>query len=200
MIELAVTIDAGEPSVKACYTLEGDGPLALSCYEVFSTVRASLQVKHWANTRALARKFAAERQLPALKRQLMTYVLTCVQTGFTYFESRFGGELLPCVKGFKAASLFHRLKITDLHPDASTVDDFKAFPFLHDAIPDLQKELPQYLAAAEGVSAETELVKKSCHTGQLHVSRYCYASHPLLQLRGCLVPSKTPSVTSRVEH
>ena len=29
-IELAVTIDAGEPFVKACYTLEGDGPLALS--------------------------------------------------------------------------------------------------------------------------------------------------------------------------
>ena len=86
MIELAVTIDAGEPSVKACYTLEGDGPLALSCYEVFSTVRASLQVKHWANTRALAWMFAAKRQLPALKQQLMTYALTCVQTGFTYFE------------------------------------------------------------------------------------------------------------------
>jgi len=54
-----------------------------------------------------------------------------------------GGELLPCVKAFKAASLFHPLKITDLHLDASTVDNLKAFPFLHDAIPDLQKELPQ---------------------------------------------------------
>ena len=83
MIELAVTIDTGEPFVKACYTLEGDGPLALSCYEVLSTVRASIQVKHWANTCALARKFAAERQLPALKQQLMTYALTYVQTGST---------------------------------------------------------------------------------------------------------------------
>ena len=116
-------------------------------------------MKHWANTHALARKFAAECQLPALEQQLMTYALTCVQPGFTYFESRFGGELLPCVKAFKAASLLHPLKITHLHPNASTVDDLKAFPFLHDAIPDLQKELPQYLAAAEGVSAETELLK-----------------------------------------
>lgn len=46
MIELAVTIAAGEPFVKACYTLEGDGPLALTCYEVLSTVKASIQVKH----------------------------------------------------------------------------------------------------------------------------------------------------------
>ena len=44
MIELAVTIDAGEPFVKACYTLEGDGPLALFYYEVLSTVKVSIKV------------------------------------------------------------------------------------------------------------------------------------------------------------
>ena len=38
LIELAVTIDACEAFVKACYTLEGDGPLALTCYNVLSTV------------------------------------------------------------------------------------------------------------------------------------------------------------------
>jgi len=104
----------------------------------------------------------------------MTYALTCVQTGFTYSESRFGGELLPCVKAFKAASLFHPLKITDFHPDASRVDDLKAFPFLHDAIPDLQKKLPQYLDAAEGVSAETELLKWSKKQEKLpHWSAAC---------------------------
>ena len=32
-IELAATIDWGEPFVKACYYLEGDGPLAVDCYE-----------------------------------------------------------------------------------------------------------------------------------------------------------------------
>lgn len=159
MIELAVTIDAGEPFIKACYTLEGDGPLALSCYEVLSTVKAAIQVKHWANTRAIAQKFAAERQLPALEQQLMAYALTCVQPGFTYFESKFGGELLPCVRAFQAASLFHPVKITDLHPDASIVEDLKAFHFLQGAILDLQRELPQYLAAAEGVSAEVEVLK-----------------------------------------
>ena len=37
-VELAAVIDAGEPFVKATYVLEGDGPLALSCYEVVYTV------------------------------------------------------------------------------------------------------------------------------------------------------------------
>lgn len=73
MIELAITIDAGESFVKACYTLEGDGPLALTCHEVLSTVRASIQVKHWANTRAIARKIAMDRQVSALEQQLVTY-------------------------------------------------------------------------------------------------------------------------------
>jgi len=32
-MELAITIDFGEPFVKETYNLEGDGPLALSEYE-----------------------------------------------------------------------------------------------------------------------------------------------------------------------
>ena len=36
MVELAVTIDAAAPFVKATYNLEGDGPLALTCYEAIS--------------------------------------------------------------------------------------------------------------------------------------------------------------------
>ena len=79
----------------------------------------------------------------------MTYAETCVPPGFTYFESKFGGELLPCVKAFKAARLLHPVKITDLRLDVSKVEDLKTFPLLQDAILDLQKELPQYLASAE---------------------------------------------------
>ena len=35
----------------------------------------------------------------------------------------------------------------------------KTFPFLQDVILDLQKELPHYLAAAEGVSADLEILQ-----------------------------------------
>ena len=41
MVELAVTVDAGMPFVQATYNLEGDGPLALTCYETISALNAA---------------------------------------------------------------------------------------------------------------------------------------------------------------
>ena len=46
MVELAVTVDAGVPFVKATYKLEGDGLLAIECYEILSSVKAAIQVCH----------------------------------------------------------------------------------------------------------------------------------------------------------
>ena len=46
MVELAVTIDAAMPFVKATYVLEGDGPLALSCYETISALNAAARQAH----------------------------------------------------------------------------------------------------------------------------------------------------------
>ena len=41
-IELAATIDFGEPFVKAMYNLEGNGPLALKCYEIVDALSAGI--------------------------------------------------------------------------------------------------------------------------------------------------------------
>ena len=41
-VEIAATVDWGEPFVKACYRLEGDGPLAFDCYEMIDQVIASV--------------------------------------------------------------------------------------------------------------------------------------------------------------
>ena len=37
-IELTAVVDWGAPFVKATYTLEGDGALAVECYEIVDTV------------------------------------------------------------------------------------------------------------------------------------------------------------------
>ena len=50
LIELAVSIDAGEVFVKATYDLEG-GPLVLECYEKIIGFRNLIQVRHWPNSR-----------------------------------------------------------------------------------------------------------------------------------------------------
>ena len=44
LLELAVTTDTREPSVKACYKPEGDGQLAFQIYEVISSIKTAIQV------------------------------------------------------------------------------------------------------------------------------------------------------------
>ena len=48
-IEIAATVDWGEPFVKACYTLEGDGPLSLECFEIIDKVKAAVAVENIPN-------------------------------------------------------------------------------------------------------------------------------------------------------
>ena len=45
-----MTIDFGEPFVKATYRLEGDGPLALAAYEGIVTLYASISAQHFPDT------------------------------------------------------------------------------------------------------------------------------------------------------
>ena len=52
-IELAITIDAGEPFVKATYRLEGDGPLVFTAYEEISALSNSISTQHYPNTNAV---------------------------------------------------------------------------------------------------------------------------------------------------
>ena len=49
-LELAATVDWGEPFVKASYFLEGDGPLCIDCYEAIS---AAVHTAHMPNVRAI---------------------------------------------------------------------------------------------------------------------------------------------------
>ena len=62
LIELVVNVDVGEVLVKANYDLEGDGLLSLECYEKIVGVRNSIQVRHWPNTTAAAKRIATALQ------------------------------------------------------------------------------------------------------------------------------------------
>ena len=62
----------------------GDGPIY---YEVLSSVRASVQVKHWPNTQAVAQILA---QNPAMEQILLTHTITCVQPVSPTLRGSFG--------------------------------------------------------------------------------------------------------------
>ena len=54
-MELAAVIDIGSYFVKATYNLEGDGILAVSCYEELLKIRAAIALRYYPNVRAVAR-------------------------------------------------------------------------------------------------------------------------------------------------
>ena len=138
--------------VKATYDLEGDGPLALECYEKVMGVQNSIQVRHWPNTLAVARRIATSH-VP--EQFWMSYAVNCVQPGFDYFNTKFFHDFTPSMEAFKSARLFNPGKVTDLKPTAASLDTLKAFPFFKDELIEaLKQELPSYLAAAHGTPRE----------------------------------------------
>lgn len=76
-----MTVDAGMPFVRATYSLEGDGPLALSCYEIISALKAAVQQAHYPNLQALTTQLACGNM--QVQQQWTQYAISCVQPGLT---------------------------------------------------------------------------------------------------------------------
>lgn len=81
-VELAAVVDGGESLVKATYKLEGDGPLALSAYELVNTILVPIRVSYFPNVDAIARQLCPAN--PTGHQQWVAYALQCLQPGFDY--------------------------------------------------------------------------------------------------------------------
>ena len=159
-VELAITVDAGEPFVKATYRLEGDGPLVLSAYEEIAALRVAISNQYYPNTNAVATKLSSNR--PTLKQQLLDYGKVCVKAAYEYFHQKFDINLKEAVSIFKQARFFDPAKIGELKPSCSDIDDLKAILGLRSGslLEGLKAELPTYMATADGVS--TLVDKQQC--------------------------------------
>ena len=157
-VELTVVIDVEEHFVKATYQLEGDGPLVFSCFEVLLTVDKSIHSAHIPNTQAVIGHLTGMPISSQLGQEWLPYAKRCVGPGLNYFKMKFNGELSGTVAAFKAARFFLPCKIHEMKPDASAIDDLKAFPFLDNVtvLNGLKVELPSYLAKAADVSPSIE--------------------------------------------
>lgn len=69
-------------SCEVTYKLEGDGPLALSAYELVNTILASTTVSYFPNVDAVARQLCPAN--PTCHQQWVAYALQCFQPGFDY--------------------------------------------------------------------------------------------------------------------
>ena len=117
-LEIAATVDLGEPFVKACYFLEGDGPLAFECYEAIERVSASLCVGNTPNVHAIAQRLSGEQlsDMPTHTQKLVTYAKSCIQPGLDYSERQVGSSLKASLAAFKCARLFEPQKIYTMQP------------------------------------------------------------------------------------
>ena len=108
-MELDITVDVGEPFVKATYRLEGDSPLVLSAYEEIAALRVAISHQYYPNTNAVATKLSSNRS--DLKQQLLDYGKVCVQAAYEYFHQKFNIDLKEAVSIFKQARFFDPAKI-----------------------------------------------------------------------------------------
>ena len=81
-VELAVSVDAGLPFVQATYKLEGEGPLALQCYEVIASLTAAVNMAQppYPNVLAVSRKLSGgnvQLQQQMLQHAVTVYNLVC---------------------------------------------------------------------------------------------------------------------------
>ena len=73
--EIATTVDAMEPFVKATYKLEGDGALSLVAYQQLSLLYASVSNQHYPNVVAVGQK---QRKMLHMSSNLLTILrLVC---------------------------------------------------------------------------------------------------------------------------
>ena len=152
-LELAATVDAGEPFVKATYRLEGDGPLALECYEVVTMVQAAIHSGHYPNVTALAQRFSCGNSVAM--NQLIRYTQSCVKPGQHYFTAQLQQSLKGPLAAFKAARILSPHKVTEMQPVVSDVDQLSSFPFISSTVlDDLKAELPAYIAKADSVDSK----------------------------------------------
>ena len=112
-MELAITVDAGEPFVKATYHMEGDGPLVFSAYEEISTLRSTISNPFYPNVRAVADELAGG--VPSLNNQLINYAKACVKPAYDYFNRKFGEDLEVAVSAFKLARFFSPAKVLNCY-------------------------------------------------------------------------------------
>ena len=170
-IELAITIDAGEPFVKFTYRLEGDGPLTLTAYQKISTLRAAMSTEHYPNVVAVSNKLTA---VSTSRNQLIAYAKACVKPAYDCFEKKFNEDLAIPLSMFKCACLFDPTKISDMKPTGPNVETLRLFSLLNNdvKINGLKSELPAYLA-----TSEMFLLKLTSYSGGESKRTYCQTGH-----------------------
>ena len=87
---------------------------------------------------------------------MVTQAKACIQPVLNFYQQKFSVQFRDTVYAFKIAWLCCPMQVQH-HPTAASLEEFRNFPFLdNDIIANLARQLPDYLAATDGVVMEDE--------------------------------------------
>ena len=139
--------------IRDCFRLGKYSPDSQSARPILVTLSSTVDVSNILSNCCLLPSSISIR--PDLSPQL-----DCVTPAYLYFQSKFDNELNPAVEAFKVARYVSPSKVNELKPDDSDVDSMRIFPFLDsDCVGALKSELPSYLAAAEDVCENVDIIQ-----------------------------------------
>ena len=150
-MELAATVDFGEPFVRKTYIIEGDGMLSVNAYTHLQEVATAAQDAVYSNFEALVKDIAPGDV--GHQNQLKEHANGCVRPAIRYFLTKFNHEDSPLfanVLAYKAARLCCPLFVAKTNAVPALVDGLRAFPPLDKdgTIQQLKVELAAYKVAA----------------------------------------------------
>ena len=169
-VELAAVQDGATLFIKATYTLEGDSLLAFSAYDELLKCKMFIDNPHLPNLEAICRELGGNitPHTPEYTR-LYNHGLSVLEPGYAYFKQKIMGDesdgqnpadLAGMVHLFKTARYLHPCRAVELGFSLALIDEFltvKAVKKGTISIQNLRNELPQYLAACQGVSLDIDL-------------------------------------------
>ena len=105
-VELAAVLDGAQPFLKACYSLEGDGPLAFEVYDEIKKCENFIANPHFPNLSAICAELGGI-QLPRSTEYIRLYHLgeDCVRPGFEYFTATIMGKLRPQLDALQSSGV-----------------------------------------------------------------------------------------------
>ena len=75
---MAAIIDWGKPFVTATYSLEGDGPLIVSGYDIVETIKSAICVSDTSIVRGVIRRLSSSVLAFQRSQNLLEYARKCV--------------------------------------------------------------------------------------------------------------------------
>lgn len=153
-----------EEFVKSTYTLEGDGTLILIAYEKLQMLQAFIRVRNFPTLTGVVQQLfplnVAEQQ-----RWYNYGFRECLMPAFEYYTNTSANDatVSRSIQVFQAAHLFSPKFVKVSEPDAETVDQIRAVPFLsnNEVIQSLKDELPTYIVKASQIPDEFDTLSDS---------------------------------------